>query len=275
MEDPDIDLAGLMEHVKGPDFPTGGIIMGRSGIRAAYATGRGKITLRGRAEIVEKKNGRYEILISEIPYMVNKTRLIESIADLVKNKRIEGISDMNDESSSRTGMKIVIEIKKDANPQVVLNQLYRYTQLQDTVGVIMLALDDGVPKIMSLKTMMERYIEFQMQVIRRRTAFELKKAKEREHILEGLHKAVDIVDEIIATIRACKGGFAEARQAVMDNFGFDELQADAIVKLQLGRLAGLEILKIEQELGELRAAIADFEDILPMTSMSSASSRPT
>ena len=262
MEDPDIDMAGLMEHVKGPDFPTGGIIMGRSGIRAAYATGRGKITLRGRAEIVEKKNGHYEILISEIPYMVNKTRLIESIADLVKNKRIEGISDMNDESSSRTGMKIVIEIKKDANPQVVLNQLYRYTQLQDTVGVIMLALDDGVPKIMSLKTMMERYIEFQMQVIRRRTAFELKKAKEREHILEGLHKAVDIVDEIIATIRACKGGFAEARQAVMDNFGFDELQADAIVKLQLGRLAGLEILKIEQELGELRAAIADFEDIL-------------
>ena len=262
MEDPDIDLAGLMEHVKGPDFPTGGIIMGRSGIRAAYATGRGKITLRGRAEIVEKKNGRYEILISEIPYMVNKTRLIESIADLVKNKRIEGISDMNDESSSRTGMKIVIEIKKDANPQVVLNQLYRYTQLQDTVGVIMLALDDGVPKIMSLKTMMERYIEFQMQVIRRRTAFELKKAKEREHILEGLHKAVDIVDEIIATIRACKGGFAEARQAVMDNFGFDELQADAIVKLQLGRLAGLEILKIEEELASLQAKIENWEAIL-------------
>ena len=232
IDDPEIDLAGLMEYVKGPDFPTGGIIMGRSG------------------------------LINEIPYMVNKTRLIESIADLVKDKRIEGISDLNDESSSRTGMKIVIEIKKDANPQVVLNQLYRYTQLQDTVGVIMLALDDGVPKIMSLKTMMERYIEFQMQVIRRRTAFDLKKAKEREHILEGLHKAVDIVDEIIATIRACKGGFAEARQAVMDNFGFDELQADAIVKLQLGRLAGLEILKIEQELGELRTAIADYEDIL-------------
>ena len=150
MDDPEIDLAGLMEYVKGPDFPTGGIIMGRSGIRAAYATGRGKITLRGRAEIIEKKNGRYEILISEIPYMVNKTRLIESIADLVKDKRIEGISDLNDESSSRTGMKIVIEIKKDANPQVVLNQLYRFTQLQDTVGVIMLALDDGVPKIMAV-----------------------------------------------------------------------------------------------------------------------------
>ena len=262
MDDPDIDLAGLMEYVKGPDFPTGGIIMGRSGIRAAYATGRGKITLRGRAEIVEKKNGRYEILITEIPYMVNKTRLIESIADLVKDKRIEGISDLNDESSSRTGMKIVIEIKKDANPQVVLNQLYRYTQLQDTVGVIMLALDDGVPKIMSLKTVMERYVEFQMEVIRRRTAFDLKKAQEREHILEGLRKAVDIVDEIIATIRACKGGFAEARQAVMDRFDFDEPQADAIVKLQLGRLAGLEILKIEQELGELQAAIADYKDIL-------------
>ena len=262
MDDPDIDLAGLMEHVKGPDFPTGGIIMGRSGIRAAYATGRGKITLRGRAEIVEKKNGRYEILITEIPYMVNKTRLIESIADLVKDKRIEGISDLNDESSSRTGMKIVIEIKKDANPQVVLNQLYRYTQLQDTVGVIMLALDDGVPRIMSLKTVMERYIDFQMEVIRRRTAHDLKKAQEREHILEGLHKAVDIVDEIIATIRACKGGFAEARQAVMDRFDFDEPQADAIVKLQLGRLAGLEILKIEQELDELRAAIADYQDIL-------------
>ena len=262
MDNPDIDLAGLMEYIKGPDFPTGGIIMGRSGIRAAYATGRGKITLRGRAEIVEKKNGRYEILISEIPYMVNKTRLIESIGDLVKDKRIEGISDLNDESSSRTGMKIVIEIKKDANPQVVLNQLYRYTQLQDTVGVIMLALDDGVPKIMSLKTVMERYIEFQMEVIRRRTAFDLKKAQEREHILEGLRKAVDIVDEIIATIRACKGGFAEARQAVMDRFDFDEPQADAIVKLQLGRLAGLEILKIEQELGELREAIADYKDIL-------------
>ena len=262
MDDPDIDLPGLMEHIKGPDFPTGGIIMGRSGIRAAYATGRGKITLRGRAEIVEKKNGRFDIIVTEIPYMVNKTRLIESIAALVKDKRIEGISDLNDESSSRTGMKIVIEIKKDANPQVVLNQLYRYTQLQDTVGVIMIALDDKTPKVMSLKTMMERYIEFQMQVIRRRTAFELKKAEERAHILEGLRKAVDIVDEIIATIRACRGGMAEARAAVMERFGFDEPQADAIVKLQLGKLAGLEILKIEEELGSLRAAIEDYKDIL-------------
>ena len=262
IDNPDIDLPGLMEYIKGPDFPTGGIIMGRSGIRAAYATGRGKITLRGRAEIVEKSNGRFEILITEIPYMVNKTRLIESIADLVKDKRIEGISDLNDESSSRTGMKIVIEIKRDANPQVVLNQLYRYTQLQDTVGVIMLALDDGVPKIMSLKTMMQRYLEFQGQVIRRRTAFELKKAQDREHILEGLRKAVDIVDEIIATIRACKGGFAEAKAAIMEKFGFDDPQADAIVKLQLGRLAGLEILKIDEELGQLRTAIENYKDIL-------------
>ena len=262
IDNPDIDLPGLMEYVKGPDFPTGGIIMGRSGIRAAYATGRGKITLRGLAEIVEKKNGRFEILITEIPYMVNKTRLIESIADLVKDKRIEGISDLNDESSSRTGMKIVIEIKKDANPQVVLNQLYRYTQLQDTVGVIMLALDDGVPKIMSLKTMMQRYVDFQGEVIRRRTAFELKKAQDRAHILEGLRKAVDIVDEIIATIRACKGGFAEAKAAIMERFDFDDPQADAIVKLQLGRLAGLEILKIEEELGQLRANIENYKDIL-------------
>lgn len=262
IDDPDIDLPGLMEYIKGPDFPTGGIIMGRSGIRAAYATGRGKITLRGRAEIIEKTNGRFEIVITEIPYMVNKTRLIESIADLVKDKRIEGISDLNDESSSRTGMKIVIEIKRDANPQVVLNQLYRYTQLQDTVGAIMLALDDGVPKVMSLKTMMQRYLEFQGQVIRRRTAFELKKAQDREHILEGLRKAVDIVDEIIATIRACKGGFAEAKAAIMEKFGFDDPQADAIVKLQLGRLAGLEILKIDEELGQLRAAIENYKDIL-------------
>ena len=159
-------------------------------------------------------------------------------------------------------MKILVEIKKDANPQVVLNQLYRYTQLQDTVGVIMLALDDGVPKIMSLKTMMQRYLDFQFQVIRRRTAYELKKAQDREHILEGLRKAVDIVDDIIATIRACKGGFAEAKAAIMERFGFDDPQADAIVKLQLGRLAGLEILKIDEELGQLRASIENYKDIL-------------
>ena len=261
IQNPDIDLAGLMEHIKGPDFPTGGIIMGRSGIRAAYATRRGKITLRGRAEIEEKKNGRFQIIVTEIPYMVNKARLIENIADLVKDKRIEGISDLNDESN-RKGMRIVIELKREANPQVVLNQLYRYTQLQDTVGVIMLALDGGVPKVMTLKDMLQKYIDFQDSVVRRRTQYDLKKAEERAHILEGLKRATDIVDEIIATIRACKGGQAEAKQAVMDRFGFDEPQAAAICAFRLGQLAGLEILKIENELGELQAKITDWRETL-------------
>ena len=261
IDDPDIDLPGLMEYVKGPDFPTGGIIMGRSGIRAAYATGRGKITLRGRAEIVEKKNGRFEIIVTEIPYMVNKARLIESIADYVKDKKIEGISDLNDESS-RKGMRIVIEVKKDANPQVVLNQLYRYTQLQDTVGVIMLALDKNVPKIMPLKSMMQKYVDFQDEVIRRRTQYDLKKAEERSHILEGLKRAVDIVDEVIYAIRHCGGGQAEAKVAIMEQFGFDDVQADAICKFPLGRLAGLEIKKIEAELDGLHASIRNYKEIL-------------
>ena len=261
IDDPEIDLAGLMDYIKGPDFPTGGIIMGRSGIRAAYATGRGKITLRGRAEIEEKKNGRYQIVITEIPYMVNKARMIESIADLVKEKRIEGISDLNDESN-RHGMRVVVELKKEANPQVVLNNLYRYTQLQDTVGVILLALDNGVPKIMTLKTMLQRYVEFQDQVIRRRTQFDLKKARERAHILEGLKRAVDIVDEVIYAIRHCGGGQAEAKAAIMEQFGFDDVQADAICKFPLGRLAGLEIKKIENELSDLSGKIADWTAIL-------------
>ncbi|MCI2046930.1 MAG: DNA gyrase subunit A [Faecalibacterium sp.] len=261
IDNPDIDLAGLMEYIKGPDFPTAGIIMGRSGIRAAYATGRGKITLRGRATIEEKKNGRYQIIITEIPYMVNKARLIENIADLVKDKRIEGISDLNDETN-RKGMRIVVEIKKEANPQVVLNQLYQFTQLQDTVGVIMLAIDHKIPKILTLKQMLQRYVEFQDEVIRRRTEYDLKKAEERAHILEGLKRATDIVDDLIATIRACKGGIPEAKQAIMDKFGFDDPQADAIVKLQLGRLAGLEILKIEQELNDLEEKIKNWKEIL-------------
>ncbi len=261
IDNPDIDLAGLMEHIQGPDFPTAGIIMGRSGIRAAYATGRGKITLRGRATIEEKKNGRTQIIITEIPYMVNKARLIENIADLVKDKRIEGIADLNDETN-RKGMRIVIDLRKDANPQVVLNRLYQYTQLQDTVGVIMIAIDHKVPRVLTLKQMIQKYVEFQDEVIRRRTQYDLKKAEERAHILEGLKKATDIVDELIATIRACKGGMAEAKAAIMERFGFDDLQADAIVKLQLGRLAGLEILKIEEELGGLRAKIEDWKDLL-------------
>lgn len=256
-----VELPDLMEHIKGPDFPTGGIIMGRSGIRAAYATGRGKITLRGRAEIEEKANGRFQIIITEIPYMVNKARMLESIANLVKDKRIEGISDLNDESN-RHGMRVVVELKRDANPQVVLNQLYSYTQLQDTVGVIMLALDEGQPKVMTLKTMLEKYIEFQSQVVRRRTMFDLRKAEERAHILEGLKRATDIVDEIIATIRACKGGKAEAKAAIMQAFEFDDIQATAIVNFQLGQLAGLEILKIEKELGELHTKIDGWREIL-------------
>ena len=261
IDNPDAELPQLMEHIKGPDFPTGGIIMGRSGIRAAYATGRGKITLRGRAEIEEKKNGRFQIIITEIPYMVNKAKMIENIADLVKEKRIEGISDLNDESN-REGMRVVVELKKDANPQVVLNQLYSYTQLQSTVGVIMLALDGGVPKVMNLKTMLEKYIQFQDEVIRRRTQFDLNKAEERAHILEGLKRATDIVDEIIATIRACKGGKSEAKAAIMEKFDFDDPQATAIVNFQLGQLAGLEILKIEKELDELHEKIKNWKEIL-------------
>ena len=211
--------------------------------------------------IEEKKNGRYQIVITEIPYMVNKARMIESIADLVKEKRIEGISDLNDESN-RHGMRVVVELKKEANPQVVLNNLYRYTQLQDTVGVILLALDNGVPKIMTLKTMLQRYVEFQDQVIRRRTQFDLKKARERAHILEGLKRAVDIVDEVIYAIRHCGGGQAEAKAAIMEQFGFDDVQADAICKFPLGRLAGLEIKKIENELSDLSGKIADWTAIL-------------
>ena len=261
IDDPEIELSGLMEHIKGPDFPTGGVIMGHSGIRAAYATGRGKITLRGRAEIVENKDGTQEIVITEIPYMVNKARLIAKMADLVKEKRVEGIRDIKD-LTSRKGMKIVVYLRKGANASVILNQLYSFTQLQDTVGVIMIALDNNTPNTLNLKQMIQKYVEFQDEIVRRRTAFDLQKAEERAHILDGLHRAVDIVDEIIATIRACKGGMAEARQAVMDTFQFDEVQADAIVKMQLGKLAGLEILKIENELNELNAQIKNWKDLL-------------
>ena len=261
IENPDCTALDLMEYVSGPDFPTGGIIMGRSGVRAAYATGRGKVVLRGRAEIEEMKNGRFRIVITEIPYMVNKARLIENMAELVKDKRIEGISDLRDESD-RDGMRIVVELKRDANAQVVLNQLYRYTQLQDTVGVIMLALADGVPKVMDLKEMLEHFVKFRREVVIRRTAYELRKAQERCHVLEGLKRAVDIIDDIIATIRACKGGQPEAKAAIMEKFEFDDPQASAIVAFRLGQLAGLEILKIENEINSLREKIADYEDLL-------------
>ncbi len=261
IDNPDIELDGLMEHIKGPDFPTKGVIMGRAGIRAAYSTGRGKITLRAKTEIIEKKNGRFEIQVTEIPYMVNKARLIESIANLVKEKRIEGISDVNDYSSKK-GMLISIDLKRDANPQVVLNQLFSYTQLQDTFGVIMIALVNGEPKQLTLKEVLNHYIKFQSEVIVRRTRYDLKKAVDRAHILEGLAKAIDIVDDIIATIRSCKGGQAEAKAAIMEKFDFDEPQASAIVAFRLGQLAGLEILKITNELDELKEKIAEYNSIL-------------
>ena len=264
IDNPEAELDEIMQHIQGPDFPTSGIIMGRAGIRAAYATGRGKIALRGRAEIVEnEKNGRFQIIITELPYQVNKARLIESIADLHKDKRIEGLADINDYSSKRGGgMRIVIDLKRDANPQVVLNQLYQMTQLQISYGIIQLALVNGEPKILTLKQIIEEYIKFQCEIITRRTQYDLNKAQAREHILEGLARAIDIVDEIIATIRACKGGQAEAKVAIMEKFDFDDPQATAIVAFRLGQLAGLEIQKIIAERDELRIKIAEYLEIL-------------
>ena len=262
IENKDIEIFELMECLKGPDFPTGGIIMGRSGIRSAYVTGRGKIILRARAEIQEQKNGRYHIIVTEIPYMVNKSRLIKNIADLVKEKKIEGISDINDESNNRKGMRIVIELKKDSNPQVILNQLYRYTQMQDTVGVIMIAIDNGEPKLMTLKDILTKYLDYQREVVRRKTMYELKKAEDRSHILEGLKKAIDIVDDIIATIRATKGTQVEAKEVIMEKYDFDDVQATAIVAFRLGQLAGLEIVKILNELDEINIKIENYKEVL-------------
>lgn len=261
IDNPDAQLEELMQHIKGPDFPTAGIIMGTKGIKEAYATGRGKIYVRARAEIIEAKGDRFKIVVTEIPYGVNKARLIARIAELVKEKRLEGVADVQD-YSDRRGMHIEIVVKRDANAQVVLNNLYKMTDMQVTFGAILLALDDGVPKVLTLKEILQKYIAFQKDIIRRRTEFDLKKAQERAHILEGLKKAIDIVDEIIATIRACKGGQAEAKLAIMDKFGFDEPQATAIVAYRLGQLAGLEIEKIVNELNELHAKIKDFIDIL-------------
>ena len=260
LDNPNAGLDQLMEHIKGPDFPTGGIIMGRSGIRAAYATGRGKIILRAKTHIEQHKNGRERIIVTEIPYMVNKARLIERIADLVKEKKVDQISNIRDESS-RKGMKIVIELKRDANAQIVLNQLYSFTQLQDTVGVTMLALVKGEPKTLSLKQMLEEYIKFQEEIITRRTIFDLKKAKERAHILEGLLTALDYIDEVISIIRS-HYTVQEGKVALMERFGLDDVQAQAIVQMPLGRLAGLEREKIQTEVDELHAKIAEYNAIL-------------
>lgn len=261
IDNPDAELEEIMQYIKGPDFPTHGIIMGAKGIREAYSTGRGKIIVRARAEIKETKNDRYKIIVTELPYSVNKRRLIEKIAELIKDKRIEGIADLQD-YTDRHGMHIEITIKRDANAQVVLNNLYKMTEMQTTFGVILLALDGGVPKILTLKQILQKYISFQEEIITRRTRFYLKKAEERAHILEGLAKALDIVDEVIATIRACRGGQSEAKQAIMDKFGFDDPQAAAIVAYRLGQLAGLEIEKILNELEELHEKIKDYNDIL-------------
>ncbi|WP_294825426.1 DNA gyrase subunit A [uncultured Eubacterium sp.] len=261
IDNPDAELEEIMQYIKGPDFPTHGIIMGAKGIRDAYSTGRGKIIVRARAEIKETKNDRFKIIVTELPYSVNKRRLIEKIAELIKDKRIEGIADLQD-YTDRHGMHIEITIKRDANAQVVLNNLYKMTEMQTTFGVILLALDGGVPKILTLKQILQKYISFQEEIITRRTRFYLKKAEERAHILEGLAKALDIVDEVIATIRACRGGQSEAKQAIMDKFGFDDPQAAAIVAYRLGQLAGLEIEKILNELEELHEKIKDYNDIL-------------
>ena len=261
IDNPDAQLEDIMQYIKGPDFPTYGIIMGSKGIKEAYSTGRGKIIIRARAEIIETKGDRYKIVVSELPYGVNKRRLIEKIADLCKEKRIEGIADIQD-YTDRHGMHIEITIKRDANAQVVLNNLYKMTEMQSTFGVILLALDNGVPKILTLKEILHKYIKFQEEIITRRTRYYLRKAQEREHILEGLAKALDIVDDVIATIRACRGGQSEAKQAIMDKFGFDDPQAAAIVAYRLGQLAGLEIEKIMNELHDLQEKIKDYNDIL-------------
>lgn len=260
IDNPDATLEDLMEHIKGPDFPTGAVIMGRSGIRAAYATGRGKITVRACAEIEEQKNGRFKIIVTELPYQVNKARLIENIADMVKEKRIEGISNIDDHSD-RNGMHIEIDVKRDASPQIVLNQLYTYTQMQTTFGVIMLAIVNGEPKLLTLKDMLQYYIDFQKDVIRKRTIFDLRKAEERAHILEGLKIALDFIDEIIAILRSSKDR-PTAKARMTERFGLDDTQTEAIVLMHLGQLTGLERQKIEDELQAMRGKIADFKDIL-------------
>lgn len=260
VDNPDIDLDGLMQYIKGPDFPTGGIIMGRSGIRAAYGTGRGRIYVRARAEIVEKPNGRYQIVVTELPYQVNKARLIENIAELVKDKRIDGISNIDDHSD-RNGMHIAIDIKREASPQLVLNHLYSLTQMQVTFGVIMLAIVDGQPKLLTLREILQEYIKFQSEVVLRRTQFDLKKAQERAHILEGLMIALDFIDEVIAILRNSKS-IPEGKVALMERFGLDDVQAQAIVQMRLGQLTGLERTKLEEELAALRLKIADFLDII-------------
>ncbi len=259
-KDPDITIQELMEFIHGPDFPTAGLIVGRSGIRRAYESGKGSITMRARVEIEQKSNGKETILVHQIPYQVNKARLIEKIADLVRDKKIDGITDLRDESD-RNGMRIVIEVRKDANANVLLNNLYKQTALQTSFGINLLALVDGQPKVLNLKECLYHYLQHQRVVIRRRTEFELRKAEARAHILEGLRIALDHIDEIIALIRGSQTADL-AKQGLMDNFSLSEKQAQAILDMRLQRLTGLEREKIEDEYQELVKIIAELKAIL-------------
>lgn len=259
IDNPEITIDELMEHIPGPDFPTGAQIMGVSGIRAAYHTGRGKLRVRAKAEIEDWKENRQRIVVTEIPYAVNKARLIEKIAELVHDKRVEGISDLRDESD-RDGMRIIIELKRDVNATIVLNQLYKYTQLEDTFSVIMLALVNQTdPKVLNLKQVLENYVDFQKEVIVRRTRFDKKKAEARAHILEGLTIALDHIDEVINIIRS---SYNDAKEKLMERFGFTDIQAQAILDMRLARLSGLEREKVENEYRDIKALIAHLTEIL-------------
>ncbi|MEA4826598.1 MAG: DNA gyrase subunit A, partial [Clostridium sp.] len=259
IENPDVSVLELMTEIKGPDFPTAGVIVGRNGIREAYETGRGKVLMRAKADIEEEK-GKHRIVVTEIPYQVNKARLIESIANLVKDKKINGISDLRDESD-REGMRIVVELKRDANPNVVLNQLYKHTKMQDSFGIIMLALVNGEPQVLNLKQVLKHYIAFQEEIIKRRTQFDLDKALARAHILEGLKIALDHIDEVIKLIRSSKTT-NDAKQGLMEKFGLSEKQAVAILDMRLQRLTGLEREKIEEEYNKLIELIKHLREIL-------------
>ena len=248
-----------MAVIKGPDFPTGATILGREGIKEAYKTGRGKLTLRAETEIEEMSGGKQRIIVSSLPYQVNKAKLIEHIADLVKEKRIEGISAIRDESDREEKVRIVIELKRDANPQVVLNLLYKNTQMQDTFGVIMLALVDGEPKILTLRQCLDHYIEHRRKVVLRRTKFDLDKAEARAHILEGLKIALDNIDEVIRIIRSA---YDDAKERLMERFGLSEIQAQAILDMRLKTLTGLQREKIEEEYNELMKLIAYLKEVL-------------
>jgi len=260
LDKPDVEVRELVNIIKGPDFPTGGVIMGREGIRQAYETGRGSIRVRGVARLEQMNNGKTRIMITELPYMVNKARLTEKIAELVRDKKIDGITDLRDESD-RTGMRLIIELRKDVNPQIVLNHLYKQTQLQESFGVIMLALVDGAPRVLNLKEVLFYYLEHQKDVVVRRTKFELAKAEERLHIVEGLKIAIDHIDEVIRTIRQSKD-IESARNNLMERFALTQKQAQAIVDMRLGKLSGLERQKLEEEYRELIAKIAYYRNIL-------------